>query len=119
MPIIDIHTCIGVQPEDDRVHDAPTLLAEMDRAGVSAALCMHFAAIRYDTAMGNARLWEICQCYPRLHPVAVVNPSAHTGVLEEIRRGTEARRLWLSLRPGQAKLGRGQRSICAGLACPG
>ncbi len=89
MPIIDIHACLGVQPEDDRVHDAPTLLAEMDRAGVAEALCMHFAAIRYDTALGNAKLWQICRSYPRLHPVAVVNPSAHIGVSEEIRHGAE------------------------------
>jgi predicted TIM-barrel fold metal-dependent hydrolase len=89
MSIVDIHTCIGVQPEDERVHDVPTLLAEMAHAGVTEALCMHFAAIRYDAALGNAMLWQVCQRHPGLHPVAVVNPSAHTGVLEEIRCGAE------------------------------
>jgi predicted TIM-barrel fold metal-dependent hydrolase len=86
MSIVDIDTCIGVQPEDERAHDESTLLAEMDRAGVAEALCMNFAAIRYDAALGNARLWEIYRRHPRLHPVAVVNPAVHSGVLEEIRR---------------------------------
>jgi predicted TIM-barrel fold metal-dependent hydrolase len=89
MPIVDIHACIGVQPEDDRAHDSLTLLAEMDRAGVAEALCVHFTAIRYDAALGNARLQEICRCQPRLHPVAVVNPSIHSGVLEQVRRSAE------------------------------
>jgi len=85
MSIVDIHASVGVQPEDDRAHDVSTLLAEMDRAGVDEALCTHFAAIRYDSALGNAKLWEICRHEPRLHPVAVVNPAAHSGVPEEVR----------------------------------
>lgn len=101
MSIVDIHTCIGAQPEDDRAHDSPTLLAEMDRAGVAEALCMHFAAIRYDAALGNARLMEICRCQPRLHPVAVVNPAVHSGVVEEIRRAAEAGACAFRFTPGR------------------
>jgi len=86
MEIIDSATCIGVQPEDDRPLDASTLLGQMDRAGVSEALCTHFAAIRFDTRTGNDELLEICASEPRLYPVAVINPSIYVGVSEEIRR---------------------------------
>ena len=86
MQIIDIDTRIGVQPEDDRSLDAPTLLAQMDRAGVSEALCTHFAAIRFDVRAGNDELLAICRQEPRLHPVAAINPAPYIGIVEEIRR---------------------------------
>jgi len=101
MSIVDIDTCIGVQPEDDRRHDAATLLAAMESAGVAEALCMHFGAIRHDAALGNDRLYEICRRHPRLHPVAVVNPSMHSGVSEEIRRSAEAGACALRFTPGR------------------
>lgn len=101
MSIVDIHTCIGVQPEDDRAHDSATLLAEMDHAGVAEAMVTHFAAMRYDAALGNAQLMEICRCHPRLYPVAVVNPAAHSGVVEEIRRAAGAGARALRFTPGR------------------
>ena len=86
MRIVDSATCIGVRPEDDRALDAATLVSEMDRAGVAEALTTHFGAVRYDASTGNSAVMEICRTQPRLHPVAVVNPTPYIGVAEEVAR---------------------------------
>jgi predicted TIM-barrel fold metal-dependent hydrolase len=86
MNVIDSATWVGTRPEDDRPCDIPTLLAEMEHAGVSEALCAPYCAARYDARTGNAALVELCQQHPRLHPIAVVHPGMHVGVADEIRR---------------------------------
>jgi len=86
MHIIDVATCIGTRPEDERALDAAALLHEMDRAGVAEALCAHFCALRYHARTGNAALEELCRKEPRLHPVAIINPAPYRGVAEEIAR---------------------------------
>lgn len=57
----------------------------MDRAGVAEALCTHFSAIRFNIRCGNASLFETCRQFPRLHPVAVINPAPHVGVDADIQ----------------------------------
>jgi len=84
MHIIDAATCIGTRPEDERALDVATLLHEMDRVGVAEALCTHFCALRYHARTGNAALGELCRKEPRLHAVAIINPSPYLGVAEEI-----------------------------------
>ncbi|MCD6519307.1 MAG: amidohydrolase family protein [Anaerolineae bacterium] len=83
MEIIDINTCIGVRPEDDRPLDLATLQEQMARAGVAYALCTHSAAIRFHSQAGNAKMLQLAQD-PHLYPVAVVNPAPYVGVTEEI-----------------------------------
>ena len=86
MEIIDSFCCIGVQPEDDRALDERTLLDQMQCAGVAEALCIHFAAVRYDTRLGNDELLATCASHSRLHPLAAINPTPYVGVADEIRR---------------------------------
>lgn len=89
MHIVDAATCIGARPEDDRSFDPNTLFHEMDRAGVAEALCSHSGALRYHMRKGHAILRELCRKEPRLHPVAIINPSLYLGVAEEILRCAE------------------------------
>lgn len=84
MRIVDAATCIGARADDDRQLDITVLLREMDRAGVMEALCTHSAALRYHARTGNTLLRELCSKEPRLHPIAVVNPSPYLGVVDEI-----------------------------------
>lgn len=73
--IIDVYTCIGQQPEDDRDLSADTLLEQMAIEGIDQALCSSFAAIRYDGEIGNRELLATCLAHPRLLPLAVFNPA--------------------------------------------
>jgi predicted TIM-barrel fold metal-dependent hydrolase len=89
MEIFDAHTFFGAVPDERADYSLPTLIRELERHGIGAALTFSLKGVRYDAEEGNAETLEALRARagkgnPSLAPVATIDPRRWLGAGEQI-----------------------------------
>ena len=74
MLVLDVNTFFGTLPSRRSDYGLPTLLGQLERHGIAAALTYSLRGLYDDHAVGNAETLAACRANTALLPVATINP---------------------------------------------
>ena len=84
MLVLDVNTFFGTLPSRRSDYGLPTLLGQLERHGIAAALTYSLRGLYDDHAVGNAETLAACRANTALLPVATINPLRGYGLEDDI-----------------------------------